>query len=413
MSAWKKIIIIWLAIIVLLFIALAQENDESSKKTPSPSVPEIVENCIKASGGSALAEIQTETRKGTLLRGLTGKVPVETIAKAPGKWRYHQTFAWGDHVNYGFDGNIAWVQDTKSVSQMSSRQRLDLQLLLDVHAPLNIQKYFPEMVIKGSEKVGDREATIVLATSSDGIPTQLAFDHETGLLLRAGEMILEDYRDVGGVKRPFRILLGKDEGEKRLQMKMQFSEIRHDLEVDDAQFQQPGCVLPFIDGPLFKQRKQAEKAELWIKDLMDHMDAVLDQGTKLKLMQACGRSCFLRAFGVADEKKPTPEEREKYFRFLENKGYKLEREGNRITLIYSWGRGHQNPTGLIMRDGFCMCPQVESGPPGLSPSYCYCSTGYVKENFERTVGLPVKVDLLESLKTGGKDCVFKIEFLNL
>lgn len=162
MTGWKKIIIIWLAIIVLLFIALAQENGETSKNSSSLSAAEIIENYIKASGGSALAEIKTETRKGMMLRGLTGKVPLETIAKAPGKWRYHQTFAWGDRVCCGFDGAIAWVQDTKSISRMSPRQRLDLQLQLDVQAQLNVRKFFPEMVIKGSEKVGEREATIVL-----------------------------------------------------------------------------------------------------------------------------------------------------------------------------------------------------------------------------------------------------------
>ena len=159
--------------------------------------------------------------------------------------------------------------------------------------------------------------------------------------------------------------------------------------------------------------RKAEKAGLWIKDLMEHMDAALDQETRIKLMQACGRSCYVRAFGVADERKPTPEEREKYLQILESRGFKIQREGSLATFTFNWGRDHQNPTGLIMRDGYCMCPQVESGPKGLSPSYCYCSTGYVKESFERTFGTPVKVELLDSLKMGGKDCIFKIEVLNI
>lgn len=260
MTALKKIILVWLVILLLLFLAFAQEDNETAKKGPSRSIAKIIENYIRASGGSALAEIKTETRKGTMQRGVTGKVPLETVAKAPGKWRYQQTFAWGDQVGYGFDRTIAWVQDMKGVFQMSPRQRLDLQLLLDAQAPLNIRKSFPEMAIKGPEKVGDREATTIVATSPDGIQTELAFGNETGLLVRAGEMVFEDYRDVGPVKRPFRILLGKDEGEKHLQMKMEFSEIRPDLEVDDARFQRPVCVLPFKEAPLFKQRKQVDIA---------------------------------------------------------------------------------------------------------------------------------------------------------
>jgi hypothetical protein len=155
--------------------------------------------------------------------------------------------------------------------------------------------------------------------------------------------------------------------------------------------------------------RRLEKAELWIKDLMEHMDELLDQETKIKLMQACGRSCFIHAFGVADENAPTVKERERYLQLLESRGFKIRRKGDVITFSFNWGQNHQNPTGLIMSDGYCMCPQVESSPAGLSPSYCLCSTGYVKESFERALGKAVKVELLDSLKMGGKDCIFKIE----
>jgi len=249
MIGYKKIFLLLRIIIVLTIVFFGQEYNETAK---------IIENCISASGGLALAAIKTEVRKGTLLRGVTGKVPLEIVAKTPGKWLYHQNFAWGDRVCYGFDGTTAWVQDTRGVSLMGPRQRLDLQLLLDVQAPLNIHKYYPEMAVKGSEKIGGREATTVTATSQDGIHTELAFDNETGLLLRAGEMFLEDYRNVGRVKRPFRILLGKAEGENHLQMKMQFIEIRHDLDVDDARFLPPVGALSFIEAPLFKRREQVE-----------------------------------------------------------------------------------------------------------------------------------------------------------
>jgi hypothetical protein len=159
--------------------------------------------------------------------------------------------------------------------------------------------------------------------------------------------------------------------------------------------------------------RKLELAGLWIKDLMQHLDSLLDQETKVRLMQACGRSCYTRAFGVAAETKPTAGEREQYLRLLESRGFKIQRGDKVLSFTYNWGRDHQNPTGLIMRDGYCMCPQVESGPPGLSPTYCYCSTGYVQESFERALGTPVRVELVESLKMGGKDCVFRVEVLNI
>jgi hypothetical protein len=258
MTALKKIVLVWLIIILLFFLVFAQDNSQTVKKEEPLSPAVILDNCIQASGGSALAALKSEIRKGSLLRGVTGKVPLETTAKASDKWLYSQTFAWGDQVSYGCDGTLAWVQDTKTVSPLSPRQRLDLQLLLDFQAPLNIRKYLPGLAVKGSEKVGDREATTLKASSLAGIEIELAFDKETGLLLRAGDIVFEDYRDVGGVKRPFKILLGKDDGEKHLRMQIQFSEIRHDLEVDDSLFQRPASALPIKEPPLFKPRTKVE-----------------------------------------------------------------------------------------------------------------------------------------------------------
>ena len=168
-----------------------------------------------------------------------------------------------------------------------------------------------------------------------------------------------------------------------------------------------------IKGAATPAWRKVEKTEQWIKNLMDHMDALLNQETKIKLMQACGRSCYIQAFGVADERKPSLEDREKYLDILKKAGYEVRSEGSVSTIILNWGRKHQNPQGLIIQDGYCMCPIVESGPPGLSPTYCFCSTGYIKENLERRLGTPLEVELLESLKTGGKDCIFKITVENI
>ena len=157
---------------------------------------------------------------------------------------------------------------------------------------------------------------------------------------------------------------------------------------------------------------KVEKAGRWIKDLMDNMDAIVDPETRIKLMQSCGRSCYINAFGVASDEKPSPAAAEQFMNYLRNGGYEVRQEGRKMVVIYNWGRKHQNPWGLIIQDGYCMCPIVESSPQRLSPTYCLCSTGYVNEIFERNLGKPVTVALLESLKTGGKDCRFRIEFVN-
>jgi hypothetical protein len=213
---------------------------------------QVIDRCIEASGGAALAEIKTEVRKGKLKRLSLGLVPFEITARAPGKWRYLQLFSWGDQVCFGFDGSSGWVQDTRGIAGMEPRQQLDLQLLLDFQAPLRIREIYPEMKIKGYEKIDDKEVVIIAARSREGIDAELAFDLKSGLLMRVGNIYLKDYRAVEGIQRPFKIILGNN------QLQMEFSETQHNIELDESLFQQPGCVLPVKEPLFYKHREVAQ-----------------------------------------------------------------------------------------------------------------------------------------------------------
>jgi len=233
-------------------------SGDAVRSNKSDSAAAIVEKYIEACGGASLSKVETEVRKGTLVRGALGKVPFESSAKAHDKWHYNQMFAWGDQMSCGFDGSSAWVQDTKGIEGMKPGQLLDMRLIFDVRAPLKIRELFPDLTVTGAEKIGERGAVTISARSRQGIGTELAFDTETGLLLRAGKIFFNDYRTVGAVKRPYAILLGRDEGEAHMQMKMEFSDIRQNLDVDDSLFEMPSCALAPKDPPLYKSRKRAD-----------------------------------------------------------------------------------------------------------------------------------------------------------
>jgi hypothetical protein len=162
------------------------------------------------------------------------------------------------------------------------------------------------------------------------------------------------------------------------------------------------------DGAKSPDWRKMEEASMKFKAMMAHMDEMLDEGTRIKILNACGRSCFINAFGVADERKPTTEQGEAYLKNLEKSGFEVRRENGTIAVFYEWG-SKQNPYGLSMQEGYCMCPIVESGAPGMSKSYCNCSAGYVKEALERATGkTALKAEVLDSILWGGKDCRFKI-----
>ena len=140
----------------------------------------------------------------------------------------------------------------------------------------------------------------------------------------------------------------------------------------------------------------------WIKRFMDILDDNLDEKTRRRIMEANGKACYLSHPKEPRKEKMSPEvfvkEMAKYVG-KEN----CYKDGNNIYFRYT-----ENPNGLKVSDGYCLCPMVEDGPENLSPTYCYCSVGYVSEMMNYYIGSPVKVELLESLRTGGKSCRFVI-----
>lgn len=66
-------------------------------------------------------------------------------------------------------------------------------------------------------------------------------------------------------------------------------------------------------------------------------------------------------------------------------------------------------TGQPSPEHVCLCPAAEAQGAGkLSPTYCWCSVGYVKELHERVFGRPVNVELVQSVLMGHPRCRFLI-----
>lgn len=71
---------------------------------------------------------------------------------------------------------------------------------------------------------------------------------------------------------------------------------------------------------------------------------------------------------------------------------RIETDGESLLFIY--------PT--------CYCSYVKRVDQNISKTWCYCTLGYAKSLFEKVFEAPVKAELLESIKTGGKQCVVRI-----
>jgi len=149
--------------------------------------------------------------------------------------------------------------------------------------------------------------------------------------------------------------------------------------------------------------KRADFAKTWTARFMRVMDERLDEGTRRGLMEANGRACAMGAYGPPDPTKTVGVD-ELVERLAKHVGPEnARREGDVVFFNYK-----ENPDGLSLKDGYCLCPLVEDGPSDLSPTYCHCSVGYVAYLFERNLGRPVRVELLESVRRGGKACRFAV-----
>jgi predicted hydrocarbon binding protein len=134
-------------------------------------------------------------------------------------------------------------------------------------------------------------------------------------------------------------------------------------------------------------------AQRWVKNLMVSMDAHLDEETRIRLMESCGRACART--GPARVAKSC--------------------QGNLDEWLATLARWHGGEE-YVHRDGDvvevtcaeCLCDLVKDGPARLPDTYCYCSLGWMKETFEAVVEKPVDVALVESIKRGDQRCRFTI-----
>ena len=160
------------------------------------------------------------------------------------------------------------------------------------------------------------------------------------------------------------------------------------------------------DKTVERAAKRMEFGDGWVKRFFDIMDLTLDEVTRKKLMTENGKACFT-AYAGPRKQQPGPDEFDRFIKWIvqsgKEKGYSIEEKVISFEFVGSAETGQASPEGL------CLCPMVEGQTAEkISPTYCLCSVGYVKEMHERTLGRPVEVELVDSVLRGGKRCKFKM-----
>ena len=214
------------------------------------SADQVFDKFIQALGGAErLANLTSFVAKGSYSGFNTGgtEVPVEIFARAPDQRATIVHTPEGEGVKT-YDGRNGWVSEgwrPLPSMALTGGNLAGARMEAIVSFPAGIRQAFSQWQV-GSTTIDDRPVQIAQGTSAGQPPVNLYFD-ESGLLVRlvrwnktaVGTVPIEidyaDYREVAGVKIPFRTMVTWTDGQNTIEL----SEVRPNVPIDAARFARP------------------------------------------------------------------------------------------------------------------------------------------------------------------------------
>src|SRR5437867_3818811 len=220
----------------------------------SPTADQILDRYIQAVGGAQrLARFTSFVGKGTYEGYDTyhAKVPFEIYGKSPKQLTTIAHLQNGD-TTATFDGREGWVASVdKPVRLLPLLPGAELDA-----ARIDADLWFPGGIKQALmdwrtgfplTTVDDKEVTIIQGTAAGRSRIKLFFDNETGLLIRqlrysdtpVGTVPIQidysDYREVAGVKMPFRSVVTWTNGQTIVEL----SDVQPNVAIEGARFGKP------------------------------------------------------------------------------------------------------------------------------------------------------------------------------
>ena len=220
------------------------------------SADQVLNKYIQALGGAErLARLTSFFATGTYSGFNTGgnEVPVEIFARAPDQRIQIVRTVNGEGVKT-YDGRNGWVaEEWRPVPLMTltGGNLTGARLEAMVSFPAGIQKAFSQWQVSRTT-IDDRDVAILQGTNpGQPLPVNFYFD-EDGLLVRLvrwnrtavgtvpTQIDYADYREVAGVRMPFRTLVTWTDGQNTLLLK----DVRPNVAIDSARFARPAPFKP-------------------------------------------------------------------------------------------------------------------------------------------------------------------------
>jgi len=233
-------------------------NEVEISGTPAagaPSADQVLNKYIQALGGAQrLASVTSFAGKGTYEGFDTegDKFPVEVYARAPNERTTIVHLRAGDNIRT-CDGRNAWNTSAGTllpipVFSLSGGDLEGAKMDAGLSFPGQIKQLLKDWRTGfPSTTIDDKDVDVVQGSSPDNTPVKFYFEKKSGLLLRQvrytdtalglnpTQIDYDDYRDVSGVKMPFRLTTTWTDGRSTIV----FSELRANVSIDAAKFSKP------------------------------------------------------------------------------------------------------------------------------------------------------------------------------
>jgi photosynthetic reaction center cytochrome c subunit len=241
------------------FYATLRYREPDRLVSPFPGAPaaeQVLDKYIQAIGGAQkLAGLTSLAAKGTFQTyGIPKKYALELFAKAPAQRTVIvHDLAGGDSIDT-YDGSEAWTVAPAILTPLPLQERTGgevdgAKLAAALNFPGQIKQLLRQWRVGPPAVVDDRDLTLVQGTMNGQFPVNLYFDEESGLLSRTVtfadspvglapmQVDYGDYRDVAGVKVPFKLLVTWLDGRSTIQL----TEVQPNVAIDASQFARPAA----------------------------------------------------------------------------------------------------------------------------------------------------------------------------
>lgn len=232
----------------------SKEPDELREPTSSkaPSADLILDRYIQAIGGvDRVAKLTSFAAKGTYQGYQDEKYPMDVFAKAPNQLSTVIHTAAGDSTTT-YNGSAGWIagpatERPVALLELTGGDLEGARLDAAVWFPAQIKLALTQWRGASSAIIDGRDVQMIQGTGDGRYPVNLYFDSKSGLLARVvrytespvglnpTQIDYADYREVAGVRMPYRVTVTWLDGKSITE----FSEIQPNVAIEAERFAKP------------------------------------------------------------------------------------------------------------------------------------------------------------------------------